>query len=914
MKRFFKGKRRRAGEEPPPAQNRPEKPRPPQPPALALKQRSSRLDDVVGARDGLGPPPSRAESPPSRGGSFSSAQSSPAALGPRVDMTNAPEAEELRALLDQLAAAVDSGSPELDEDATVDISDGNGRGRVATVRPYRVVEEVLRVSVETPAALPAVMVEKDVATAAKVMAAYVQLERVALRVLKFIIIVDREVPALRPVIATAALAQTLGVMLTYKRSEEVQAKGLKLLVNISTQRDASKELVVHKAVRIIGDALRHHSRSRYVSEKAVLLFHNLAQSEENHFEILRQNGLQTIFQVIRLSGRGRPVVRQLAMDILGRLVAYASRNEISKARSTTHDFLFSKATDQDLTDSASDDDDDEEEEEDEGLGEDADSDSGESEHGDLRAPTPRKGHRTGASDGVLVNIFRGLMRRPSGGFGSSGSSRQGLGIGSDLGNGTEDDIEGFREAREAVQRCAAIHSVLGVGKFSAVLLCTGFGYKAQSAPASPSAAAGAAPLITGFAFDRNAPLAIKVMLRPWSNMTDGQRCALTREAGLLLALTQDNLCPNIVALFDVCLVGRHCVFVFPHGGPDAHFLIAEGGPFTVTEAQSLARQLFRALAHMGERGIVHRDVKPENLLISTTTAGGLHLQLADLGFARTLSREAPLALPLGTFGYIAPEMLFGDGYGTGVDVWSAGITVLRMLHGYPKAAAADVEAPKPESQSFSESFHDDPWRSLYERFRAIGERREEMLTLRAGPPTRESADSEATMQRFSSRNSSETRDSAMSRRSSAWKPAAPAESEFMDARENHASPAESEFMDARENHASPAESEFMDARENHHDEVFSDVREAESPVQRQRGSRVSFLAQGLGRDWTHTLNCVTNARAGGIWPDGLDKAAGCIPATDDLSAPNPNPDPSPRRGSAEAEVVSLRPSPSLGPT
>jgi tetratricopeptide (TPR) repeat protein len=130
------------------------------------------------------------------------------------------------------------------------------------------------------------------------------------------------------------------------------------------------------------------------------------------------------------------------------------------------------------------------------------------------------------------------------------------------------------------------------------------------------------------------------------------------------------------------------------------------GPLSVAEAEALGLELAEALAEAHAHGIVHRDVKPANLMV---TPGG-HLKVLDFGLARwrtpaadlpaseadgetwTWSQTAP-GHAGGTPGYMAPEQIAGDPVAAAADVYAAGCVVYEMLSGRPPhvgASSAEV--------------------------------------------------------------------------------------------------------------------------------------------------------------------------------------------------------------------------------
>jgi serine/threonine protein kinase len=100
----------------------------------------------------------------------------------------------------------------------------------------------------------------------------------------------------------------------------------------------------------------------------------------------------------------------------------------------------------------------------------------------------------------------------------------------------------------------------------------------------------------------------------------------------------------------------------------------ERGPLSAAEALHVALQVARGLAKAHRRGIVHRDVKPANLMI---TADGI-VKILDFGIAQTPERSPALPL-LGTPAYMSPEQAAGGEVDPRGDVWSLGAVLREML-------------------------------------------------------------------------------------------------------------------------------------------------------------------------------------------------------------------------------------------
>ncbi|MEA2307212.1 MAG: eukaryotic-like serine/threonine-protein kinase [Solirubrobacteraceae bacterium] len=152
--------------------------------------------------------------------------------------------------------------------------------------------------------------------------------------------------------------------------------------------------------------------------------------------------------------------------------------------------------------------------------------------------------------------------------------------------------------------------------------------------------------------------------------------------------------PNIVQVFDFGLdegTGRHYIVMEYIRGQSGAEILRERGRLPVDEALEIVTQSCRGLDYAHRNGVVHRDVKPGNLLRSDDDV----VKLADFGIAKAVSDESSITQigsVLGTASYLAPEQARGEEAGPQADLYALGVVTYQLLSGrLPYEAASLTE-------------------------------------------------------------------------------------------------------------------------------------------------------------------------------------------------------------------------------
>ena len=156
---------------------------------------------------------------------------------------------------------------------------------------------------------------------------------------------------------------------------------------------------------------------------------------------------------------------------------------------------------------------------------------------------------------------------------------------------------------------------------------------------------------------------------------DGFPVTAVREIKLLQSLKHDN----VVCLQEVMVENNDCFMVFEYLSHDLTGLLNHP-TFKLEQAHKkhLAKQLFDGLSYLHRRGVLHRDIKAANILVSNTG----QLKLADFGLARFFSKHGKpdYTNRVITIWYRPPELLLGETqYGPAVDIWSAACVMIEIF-------------------------------------------------------------------------------------------------------------------------------------------------------------------------------------------------------------------------------------------
>ncbi|GAA5798227.1 hypothetical protein HPULCUR_003627 [Helicostylum pulchrum] len=161
--------------------------------------------------------------------------------------------------------------------------------------------------------------------------------------------------------------------------------------------------------------------------------------------------------------------------------------------------------------------------------------------------------------------------------------------------------------------------------------------------------------------------------------------------------------PNVIGFYDS--------FESSATGGELFDRLFERGKFSEKDAVQVIKSVLKGLEYLHSHDIVHRDMKPENLLFKTPESNA-DLVICDFGIAKTNSKTSALETVCGSPGYVAPEVLTQKGYGSAIDMWAIGVITYTLLCGYQPFQAEDQVELVDEITNARYDFHERYWRNI----------------------------------------------------------------------------------------------------------------------------------------------------------------------------------------------------------
>jgi eukaryotic-like serine/threonine-protein kinase len=187
------------------------------------------------------------------------------------------------------------------------------------------------------------------------------------------------------------------------------------------------------------------------------------------------------------------------------------------------------------------------------------------------------------------------------------------------------------------------------------------------------------------------PVVVK-LLRPSQVANRLAVCGIRRELEVLSHINHPVIVRRLRSMVD----GDRPHLVLEHiDGPRLSTLLRRHGPLVPQQYLSLAIEVAAALHYLRDRGYVHLDVKPSNIVM------GAPARLIDLSVARSLETADKLTYPVGTNSYMSPEQCNPPetGHpGFPSDVWGLGATLFKAVAGYKPFDEGDPDADEAQSR------------------------------------------------------------------------------------------------------------------------------------------------------------------------------------------------------------------------
>src|SRR5262245_2656677 len=196
-----------------------------------------------------------------------------------------------------------------------------------------------------------------------------------------------------------------------------------------------------------------------------------------------------------------------------------------------------------------------------------------------------------------------------------------------------------------------------------------------------------------FDVDLHCPVTLKVISEKYLG-DESARLRFLREARAAASVRH----PNVASVFHLGRTGRSYFYAMEFvEGETLENLIQRSGRLEVKLALEIATQVAAGLAAVHEQNLVHRDLKPTNIMVRLKEERSVTAKIIDLGLSKTLvesASEAGISMPgafAGTPEFASPEQFAGDGVDIRSDLYSLGVTIWEMLIGRTPFRGSSVE-------------------------------------------------------------------------------------------------------------------------------------------------------------------------------------------------------------------------------
>ena len=196
-----------------------------------------------------------------------------------------------------------------------------------------------------------------------------------------------------------------------------------------------------------------------------------------------------------------------------------------------------------------------------------------------------------------------------------------------------------------------------------------------------------------------------------SKLNEEDEGALRREVDIMKSLDHENIV-QFIDFFEEDMF-FYVVLEFMSGG-ELFDRIIQKTCYNEREARDVVIKVLNGIKYCHDRGIAHRDMKPENLLLSSDSDDCL-IKIADFGFAvqsTENSNMASFSMACGSPGYIAPEVLHRKPYDKSVDMWAIGVITYILLGGYPPFYDENNFKLFKQIKRGEFEFHDEYWSNV----------------------------------------------------------------------------------------------------------------------------------------------------------------------------------------------------------